>query len=75
MLADVFAQGGADGVGDRTDQQRRGLGVTGSAWLAPGATAWRRALEPLTPEQRQMFVDTLRVYEDAMSGGDAAAPS
>ncbi|GAA3217434.1 MarR family winged helix-turn-helix transcriptional regulator [Nonomuraea helvata] len=37
-------------------------------WLGYGATAWRQALEPLTPEQRRMFVDTLLAYEQALSG-------
>jgi DNA-binding MarR family transcriptional regulator len=35
-------------------------------WLAAGATAWRTALEPLTPEQRRLVVDTLRAYERAV---------
>ena len=32
-------------------------------WLANGADAWRKALGPLTPEQRQTVIDTLRAYE------------
>jgi DNA-binding MarR family transcriptional regulator len=36
------------------------------AWLANGARAWRAALEPLTDEQREMFVATLRAYEKAV---------
>ncbi|MBF8192466.1 MarR family transcriptional regulator [Nonomuraea sp. K274] len=36
-------------------------------WLGYGATAWRRALEPLTPGQRRMFVDTLLAYEQALA--------
>ncbi|TDO44132.1 DNA-binding MarR family transcriptional regulator [Kribbella sp. VKM Ac-2527] len=35
-------------------------------WLARGARAWRVALEPLTDEQRKLFVQTLRAYEDAI---------
>jgi DNA-binding MarR family transcriptional regulator len=36
-------------------------------WLAPGARAWRRALEPLTPDERVTFITTLRAYEQAIS--------
>lgn len=31
--------------------------------LAADSRAWQAALEPLTSEQRNMFVDTLRAYE------------
>ena len=31
-------------------------------WLGHGATAWHQALDPLTPAQRQVVVDTLRRY-------------
>lgn len=50
-----------------TDQQRPAI----DGWLAQGATAWRAALEPLTPDQRQMFVDTLRAYEQGVSDGSS----
>lgn len=41
-------------------------------WLARGATAWQRALEPLTPAQRQMVIDTLHTYQQAVENvGDA----
>ncbi|OLF05365.1 MarR family transcriptional regulator [Actinophytocola xinjiangensis] len=33
------------------------------AWLAFTARAWTTALEPLTPEQRRLFVDTLATFE------------
>lgn len=33
---------------------------------ARGAQAWRRAPEPLSPEQRRMFVDTLEAYEEGL---------
>ncbi|MCF6467116.1 winged helix-turn-helix transcriptional regulator [Nonomuraea sp. MG754425] len=36
-------------------------------WLGYGAQAWRRALEPLTPQQRRLFVDTMLAYENALS--------
>src|SRR5262249_27179669 len=34
-------------------------------WLAPGARAWRQALERLTPAERAMVVRTLLAYEAA----------
>ncbi|MET9734419.1 MarR family winged helix-turn-helix transcriptional regulator [Streptomyces sp. NPDC006458] len=57
---------------DETDRRRRIIAVAAeqepsiTAWLAPGAAAWRRALAPLTPDQRRMFVDTLLAYEAAV---------
>jgi DNA-binding MarR family transcriptional regulator len=36
-------------------------------WLAPGARAWRQALEPLTPDERVTFITTMRAYEQAIS--------
>ncbi|MEV4567160.1 MarR family winged helix-turn-helix transcriptional regulator [Nonomuraea sp. NPDC049419] len=32
-------------------------------WLAAGADAWRTALEPLEPAQRQLVIDALLTYE------------
>lgn len=47
--------------------------ASADAWLARGAQAWRTALEPLTHEQRERFVETLRTYEreTAAEHGDA----
>jgi len=36
-------------------------------WLAGSAAAWRKAFEPLTPAERQTFVETLRTYEREMA--------
>jgi DNA-binding MarR family transcriptional regulator len=57
---------------DETDRRRRIVAIAPdqqpaiTAWLAPGAAAWRRALAPLTPDQRRLFVDTLLAYEAAV---------
>lgn len=37
--------------------------------LGRGAGAWRKALAPLTAEQRRMFIDTLAAYEAALGEG------
>ena len=36
------------------------------SWLARSAHAWRQALEPLTADQRRLFVETLTTYEEAI---------
>lgn len=62
---------------DASDRRRRIISITESkkpsidAWLARGARAWHQALHPLTAEQRQMFVQTLRAYEAAMADEDS----
>jgi DNA-binding MarR family transcriptional regulator len=36
------------------------------AWLARSARAWRQALEPLSADERALFVRTLKTYEDTI---------
>ena len=56
---------------DETDRRRRIVDIDADSrpaiaqWLSPGARAWQQALDPLTPAQRRMFVDTLLAYEAA----------
>jgi DNA-binding MarR family transcriptional regulator len=38
-----------------------------NSWLGRGAAAWRKVLEPLTPTQRRLFIETLAAYEQAVS--------
>ena len=51
---------------DETDRRRRIITITDThrpaihAWLARGATAWQRALDPLTPAQRADLGTLLR---------------
>jgi DNA-binding MarR family transcriptional regulator len=58
---------------DSADRRRRIVDVADGnraaieQWLAPGARAWQRALEPLTPAERSTFVATLRAYERAVA--------
>jgi len=73
MVAELSRKGVLERREDERDRRRRIVSITESArpgisaWLARGASAWRRALEPLTAEQRRMFVDTLRAYEEGMA--------
>lgn len=76
MVAELSRKGVLERREDERDRRRRIVSITAdgrpaiSAWLARGAQAWRRALAPLTPEQRRMFVDTLRAYEEGVAGDD-----
>ncbi|WP_280265725.1 winged helix-turn-helix domain-containing protein [Nocardia wallacei] len=78
MVSDLTQQGVLERREDDADRRRKIISVTAEmlpsirGWLARGADAWRVALEPLTPEQRGMFIDTLRAYEDAVTSTDEA---
>jgi DNA-binding MarR family transcriptional regulator len=74
MVSELSRKGVLDRQEDEADRRRRIVRIAGArrpaidGWLARGATAWRAALEPLTPDQRQTVVETLRAYERGMSG-------
>ncbi|MGV9380718.1 MarR family transcriptional regulator [Nonomuraea sp. NPDC003707] len=74
MVGDLSRKGVLDRREDDTDRRRTIVSIADrhqesiNEWLGYGAKAWREALEPLTPEQRRMFVDTLMAYEKALSG-------
>jgi DNA-binding MarR family transcriptional regulator len=76
LIGDLSRKGILERREDDTDRRRRIIAIAPdqqraiTAWLAPGASAWREALAPLTPGQRQMFVDTLLAYEAAVGGED-----
>ncbi|GIG65917.1 MarR family transcriptional regulator [Phytomonospora endophytica] len=71
MVGDLSRKGLLDRREDDADRRRMIVSVAPRyeeavvSWLAPGARAWNRALEPLTDEQRRLFVDTMRAYEEA----------
>jgi hypothetical protein len=46
------------------------VGVGLGSGIAKGAMAWRKALEPLTPAERQTFLECLRTFEHEMSTDD-----
>ncbi|MFF2809413.1 MarR family winged helix-turn-helix transcriptional regulator [Streptomyces sp. NPDC058000] len=75
MIGELSRKGILERREDPSDRRRRIVSISDAkrpaidSWLAGGATAWRRALAPLTPDQRQLFIDTLRAYEEAASPG------
>jgi DNA-binding MarR family transcriptional regulator len=75
MVGELSRKGVVDRREDDADRRRTIVSIaednraTVDAWLANGARAWRKALEPLTCEQRALFVETLLAYEREVSGG------
>ncbi|MCW2886329.1 MAG: hypothetical protein QOE54_2401 [Streptosporangiaceae bacterium] len=73
MVGELSRKGILQRREDEADRRRTIVSITDAhrpaidGWLARGATAWRRALEPLTPAQRQMFIDTLEAYEEGLA--------
>jgi DNA-binding MarR family transcriptional regulator len=72
MVGELSRKGVVERREDEADRRRTIVSIAEDsradvdAWLANGARAWRAALEPLTDEQREMFVATLRAYEKAV---------
>jgi DNA-binding MarR family transcriptional regulator len=73
LVAELSRKGVLERREDEADRRRRIVSITDAmrpaidTWLARGATAWQRALAPLTPEQRRLVVDTLFAYEAGTS--------
>ncbi|WP_051016822.1 MarR family winged helix-turn-helix transcriptional regulator [Nocardia cyriacigeorgica] len=76
MVGDLSRQGVLERRPDEQDRRRTIVAIAPAhersvnAWLGGSARAWRQVLEPLTAEQRRLFVDTLRAYEEALGGED-----
>jgi DNA-binding MarR family transcriptional regulator len=76
MVSDLGRQGILDRTPDAADRRRTIVTISPAhrpaidAWLSRGATAWRRALAPLTPAERRLFVATLTTYEECLSDGE-----
>ncbi|MFD9904885.1 MarR family winged helix-turn-helix transcriptional regulator [Streptomyces sp. NPDC059063] len=72
MVGELHRKGILERDEDPADRRRRIVRIADDkqpaieGWLARGAAAWRKALAPLSPDQRRLFVDTLRAYEAAM---------
>jgi DNA-binding MarR family transcriptional regulator len=69
MVGELSRKGILERREDDTDRRRKIVSLADEyrpaidGWLGRGAAAWRKALEPLTADQRQMFVDTFAAYE------------
>jgi DNA-binding MarR family transcriptional regulator len=76
MVGELSRRGVVERREDEADRRRtivsiaEGRRAAVDAWLSGSAEAWRKALEPLTPEQRRMFVETFRTYERLLPGGE-----
>jgi DNA-binding MarR family transcriptional regulator len=76
MVSDLSRQGVVERRTDPADRRRTIVAITRDpetraaveGWLANGADAWQKAFEPLTPEQRAMFVRTIEAYEKGHPG-------
>jgi DNA-binding MarR family transcriptional regulator len=74
MVGELSRKGVVDRREDDADRRRTIVSIAAAshaavdAWLAMGARAWRTVLEPLTADQRKLFVDTLLAYEHEVSG-------
>ncbi|MEQ4206975.1 MarR family transcriptional regulator [Actinopolymorpha sp. B17G11] len=75
MVGELSRQGILERREDDDDRRRRIVSIADAhrpaidGWLARGATAWRNALEPLSPAERRLFVHTLRAYEEGIADG------
>ncbi|MGW0780621.1 MarR family winged helix-turn-helix transcriptional regulator [Streptomyces sp. NPDC002913] len=73
LVGELNGYGVVDRDSDPADRRRRIVGISGEyveavrGWLGNGVRAWRTALEPLSPAERRTFIDTLRVYERALT--------
>jgi DNA-binding MarR family transcriptional regulator len=76
MVGDLSRQGVLNRDEDPADRRRTIVSISDEkcpavdAWLARGAQAWKNALAPLTPAQRQLVIDTLHAYEQGVGGSD-----
>jgi DNA-binding MarR family transcriptional regulator len=74
MVGDLSRQGILHRQEDENDRRRTLVTIADehhhaiNQWLGRGARAWRTVLEPLTPDQRKLVIDTLTAYDRAVSG-------
>jgi DNA-binding MarR family transcriptional regulator len=69
MVGELSRQGMLDRREDPDDRRRTIVGIAPGrqgaveSWLASSTRAWSTALEPLSPAERRLFVDTLAAFE------------
>jgi DNA-binding MarR family transcriptional regulator len=69
MVGDLSRSGILERNEDESDRRRAIVSIAEryrtevEDWLASGAQAWRKALAPLSPEQRRTVIETLEAYE------------
>lgn len=72
MVGELSRKGVLDRREDENDRRRRIVSINAESrpaideWLSPGAAAWRAALEPLSANERRMFLETLWAYQRAV---------
>jgi DNA-binding MarR family transcriptional regulator len=75
MVGDLSRQGVLERREDEADRRRTIVSIASKhakavdEWLAGGARAWRKALQPLSPAEREMFISTLLTYEEEAAKG------
>jgi DNA-binding MarR family transcriptional regulator len=73
MIGELSRQGMLDRQEDPEDRRRTIVSIAPDrqgaveSWLASSTRAWSVVLEPLTPAQRRLFVDTLAAFEDELN--------
>ncbi|PZG19152.1 MarR family winged helix-turn-helix transcriptional regulator [Nonomuraea aridisoli] len=73
MVGELSRKGVLDRREDDADRRRTIVSIADlhqhaiHEWLGYGVSAWRQALEPLTPEERQVVVRTLLAYDTALT--------
>jgi DNA-binding MarR family transcriptional regulator len=79
LVGELHRHAVVDRAEDPADRRRKIVEIAASyredvgAWLGTGIRAWRAALAPLSPDQRRLFIDTLRAYEREFAAAEAEA--
>nr|WP_106535390.1 MarR family winged helix-turn-helix transcriptional regulator [Haloactinopolyspora alba] len=77
MVGELSRSGVVERREDENDRRRTIVSIADAhhaavdAWLSKGFTAWRTALEPLTPAERRMFITTFETYEQELARQDS----